>query len=123
MIKEMHENRMKIRKIAEELGISRPTVRKYVGARGPPEYSKKRRKIKVEDYIPYIRRHIEEYDLSAVRILDEIRDVGHTGSYSLLKHFCSTVIQNRQGRQACPMIRAIRCESIKCLSDHGGCIT
>lgn len=108
MIREMHENRMKIGQIAEELGISRPMVRKYIRARRPPEYSKKRRKSKVEDYMPYIRRHIVEYDLSAVRILDEIRKMGYIGPYSFLKHFCSTVIQNRQGRQDCPMIRAIR---------------
>jgi transposase len=95
MIREMRDRGMKIGKIAEELGISRPTVRKYLKARKPPEYNKKKRVSKIDEYKPYIIDRIGKYDLSAVRILEEIGEKGYKGSYTTLKDYCRTVRRNR----------------------------
>ncbi len=76
MIREFAGNGMKIKRIAEKIGISRPTVRKYLNARKPPEYSRKRRKSKLDPHREYIRERLEKHDLSTVRILEEIRKKG-----------------------------------------------
>jgi transposase len=95
MIREMHDKGMKITQIAKELGISRPTVRKYLKSKKPPEYNKKRRKSLLEDFKPYIRERIDEYNLSAVRILEEIKKKGYKGGYSTLKNYCRTLRKDR----------------------------
>ena len=41
MIREMRNRGMKITEIAKELGTSRPTARKYLKSRKPPEFGKK----------------------------------------------------------------------------------
>jgi predicted transcriptional regulator len=38
MFKEMHEQGMTVSEIARRTGVSRPTVRKYVGSDKPPVY-------------------------------------------------------------------------------------
>lgn len=53
----------------------------------PREYSTKNRVSKLEEYKPCIRDRIERYDLSAVRILEEIRKEGYPGSYTILKDY------------------------------------
>ena len=95
MIREMREKGMKTGKIAEELGISRPTVRKYLKENKPREYSTKNRVSRLEEHKPYIRDRIERNALSAIRILEEIRKNGHTGSYTILEDYCRTI---RKGR-------------------------
>ena len=59
MIREMRDSGMKITEIAKDLGMSRPTVRKYLKARRPPEYGKKRRVFKLEEFKPYIKERID----------------------------------------------------------------
>ena len=69
----MRERGTKVAGIARELGISRPTVRKYMKARKPPEYNKKRRVSILDTYKPFIKDRVDRYNLSAVRILAETR--------------------------------------------------
>ena len=95
MIREMRDRGMKITEIAEELGMSRPTVRKYLKARRPPEYGKKRRVSKLEEFKPYIKERIDQYNLSAVRIMEEIKKKGYTGGYTILKDYCRTLRKDR----------------------------
>ncbi len=63
MIREIRDGGMKINNIAEELGLSRPTVRKYLKSKEPPEYYKKR----------------------CISILEEFREMGYAGGYTILK--------------------------------------
>ena len=95
MIREKRGSGMTITDIAKELGISRPTVRKYLRAKRPPEYSKKRRVPKIEPYMDYIKERITKYNLSGVRILEEIKKKGYTGSYSTLKAYCKVQRKDR----------------------------
>ncbi len=95
MIREFARNGMKIKRIAEKIGISRPKVRKYLNARKPPEHSRKRRKSKLDPYREYIRERLEKYDLSAVRILEKIKKKGYDGSYTILKDYCRTLRKDR----------------------------
>ena len=73
MIREKRNMGMSIMDISKDMGISRPTVRKYQNGKKPPEYIKKNRVSKLEPYKAYIKERIDRYNLSAVRILEEVR--------------------------------------------------
>ena len=95
MIREMRDQGMGIGKIAETVGISSPTVRKYLNARKPQSYSKRHRASKLEAFKPYIAERIRKYDLTAKRILEEIRSRGYVGGYTILKEYCRTIRRDR----------------------------
>ena len=95
MIREKRDRGMSVSDIAKEMGISRPTVRKYLKAKRPPEYGRKNRVSRLEPHKAYIKERIDRYNLSAVRILEEIRKKGYTGSYSTVKYYCATLRKDR----------------------------
>ena len=43
-----------------------------------------------------MRNMIDKHNLSAIRILEEIRKVGYDGGYTILKDYCSTVRKDRR---------------------------
>ncbi len=96
MFRKMKDEGMSIRTIAKKYGVSRNTVKKYMDAKKPPEYRRrKRRPSKIDPYIGTIRELVDQYDLSAVRILEEIRKKGYTGSYSLVKSYRHEIRKDR----------------------------
>ena len=95
MIREKRGKGMSVSDIAKEMGISRPTVRKYLKAKRPVEYNRKNRVPILEPYKAYIKERIDRYNLSAVRILEEIRKKGYKGGYSTLKSYCATLRKDR----------------------------
>jgi transposase len=96
MIRNMVENGMKISEIAKELNIDRKTVKKYAKSKAVPrQKQRKKRSLKLEPYMDYIKERIAKYNLSAVRILEEIRKKGYTGSYSTLKAYCKVQRKDR----------------------------
>ena len=95
MIREKRDMGMSITDISKDMGISRPTVRKYLKGRNPQEYSKKNRVSILESYKAYIKERIDRYNLSAIRILEEIRKKGYKGGYSTLKYYCATLRKDR----------------------------
>ena len=88
MIREMSERGMSVSEIARRMGISRPTVRKYIKADRPVRYSREGRVSIVSPYEDYIREMINRYNLSAVRIYESIREKGYPGSYTTVKKVC-----------------------------------
>ena len=96
MIRNMAENGMKISEIAKELNMDRKTVKKYVKSRTVPKYGQRKKTgLKLDPYRDYIRDRINKYNLSAVRILEEIRKKGYNGGYSTLKTYCATLRKDR----------------------------
>ena len=75
MIKDLREKGMSISEISRRLGIDRKTVRKYVKSDRVPRPSTRRRKSKFDPVKPIIKMLIDKYNLSAVRILEEIRKI------------------------------------------------
>ena len=98
MFREMKEQGMSVSEIARRAGVSRNTVRKYMLSGEPPIYgsSGNGRLSILEPYKPYIRERIEAYNLSGVRILDEIRAKGYSGGYTVLKDYCQTLRSDMQ---------------------------
>ncbi len=93
---------MSVSDIANEMGVSRPTVRKYMKVKKPPAYGKENGTSGLEPCKAYIKDRTDRHNLTAARILEEIRKKGYAGGYTILKDYCRTV---RRDREITAMIR------------------
>jgi transposase len=88
MILDLHRQGLSVSAIARRLDLDRKTVRKYI-ARGlePPSYGPRApRPQKVDAYLPFLRDRLRAFpQLTATRLLREIRPLGFSGSYSTVK--------------------------------------
>ena len=96
MIRNMKDGGMSNREIAKELGISRNTVSKLLNASTIDEHPHRQRTSKLDPYRDSIREMVDRHNLSAIRILEEIRKLGYDGGYTILKEFCVTVRRDRR---------------------------
>jgi transposase len=88
MIKELHRRGMAISEIARITGHDRKTVRVIVkGPLSPPPQKRKPRAKKLDPFVPYLERRIEEGVFNCTKLLDEIRRQGYEGGKSVVKNF------------------------------------
>ena len=94
------------REIAQRLGLSRNTVRKYLNT---PEAilpkARKRRASKLDPYEEYIERRLSEGLENCVVLQRELENLGYQGGYSLLKKYVSP------HRRPCPAPATVRFET------------
>ncbi|MCX5971439.1 MAG: IS21 family transposase [Coprothermobacterota bacterium] len=93
-IEEMHQQGMNHTMIAAKLGVSRKTVSRYLrGREKKPVYGPRpTRPSMLDPYRHYLQERIQTYpELSAVRLLDEIRQRGYRGSVTILKDYLITL--------------------------------
>ena len=62
----------------------------------PRLHNNGKRSSKLDPYRDRIRDMIDKHNLSAIRILEEIRKQGYDGGYTILKDYCSTVRKDRR---------------------------
>jgi transposase len=99
MIRELYDHGMSISEISRRLNINRKTARKYAKSNEIPRYPKKNKKqSKIDPYINEIKDMINKYNLSAVRIYENIKEKGYNGSYSLVKRTARKYRNDRQIR-------------------------
>lgn len=81
-----------IRKTSKILGISRNTVRTELRGNSSASVpaSKPRLPSKLDPFKAKIQYLVKEKDLSGVRTLEEIQELGYTGGYSILKDYIRT---------------------------------
>ena len=94
MIHELKNEGLSISEIARKLGINRKTVRKYLQCARNDVAAVKRqpRASKLDSYRPYLCARLREHpQLSAKRLLREIRQHGYRGGYSILADYVHTV--------------------------------
>lgn len=92
MIRRLREEGMTISAIARQLGLNRRTVRRALLDQEPPAYKPREPLPSVlEPYKAYIRGRLHEYDLSAIRLLEEIREKGYPGGYTTVKEFVAEI--------------------------------
>jgi transposase len=94
MILDLHRQGLPVSAIARRTGVDRKTVRKYIQAGlEPPHYSPRRpRPTLLDAHHAYLRERVATYpDLSARRLLRELRGFGYTGGYSQLTEFLRDV--------------------------------
>ncbi|MCW6169343.1 MAG: IS21 family transposase [Thermoplasmatales archaeon] len=96
MFKAKKEQGMNISEIARRTGVSRKTVRKYIAMEKPAKYSREGRQSVIAPYTDYVRGRIDKYNLSAVRIYDEIGEKGYLGSYTTVKRLCRELRKDRR---------------------------
>lgn len=86
-IKELNAAGHSIRAIERLTGHSRNTIRKVVRGEHQHTFQTPERGSKLDPFKPYLQQRFAEVDLSAVRLLEEIRGMGYTGSIQTLRRF------------------------------------
>jgi transposase len=88
----LHDEGMKIRAIARELGMGRATVQRYVKAGGFPEMAKRRKRSSILDpYVPYLERRWAEGCHNGLQLYREIRKQGYSGSRPLVSRWAAQI--------------------------------
>src|SRR5262249_23724944 len=85
---ELHGAGTSIRSIADTLGISRNTVRKYLRTPELPHPAPRSpRRSKLEPYVEHLQQRVADGIENCQVLLRELRERGYTGGYSILKEF------------------------------------
>jgi len=105
MIKHMHKQGVPKARIAKELGLDPRTVGKAIDRDKHPEQMRKSRGSILDPYKEYINQRLEKYDLTASRILREVKERGYPGSYTILRNYV------RQVKGAMPKPAFVRFET------------
>lgn len=112
-VKELHAQGMSLRRIGEELGLARNTVRKYF--RQPPKPPKPTpralRKSLLDPYDDYILQRLSQGCRNAAQIFREIQEQGFTGSLSITKVYVR-FLQSSTKDGKVPQTRTQRAEAI-----------
>jgi len=98
----------KIRRTARTCNVSRNTVRKILGIKKTPSApaSHLPRPSKLDPYKAKIGYLVKEDGLSAVRILEEIKQLGYLGGYSILKDYIRTIRPSKSRGPSAPIDHA-----------------
>jgi transposase len=87
-VKELKREGLSIRGIARRLGIHRETIRKYLKAESLPEQaSRASRGGKVNHYVEFLQKRLEEGCRNASSLYREIRAEGYNGSEATLRRW------------------------------------
>jgi transposase len=86
-IKELHRSGLSQREIARQTGHSRNTVKRVLSDRAPKPFAVPVRGSALDPHKAYIKRQYEQYRLSSVRLLEDIRPMGYVGSIDVLRRY------------------------------------
>lgn len=95
----LHRQGNSIREIARKTGQSRNTVRKALRQAAPQPYKQVQRESLLDTYKPYIQERYAACELSGVRLAEEVRAMGYTGSVVTLRRFLRGLKPERIVRQ------------------------
>src|SRR5919201_5068467 len=85
-IYELHAEGQSVRAIARTLGLSRNSVRKYLRAEDIPKPKPRpKRGSKLDPFVCHLEQRLAAGVQNCVVLLRELRAMGYTGSYTLLK--------------------------------------
>jgi transposase len=86
--------------VARRFGVCRQTVYNHLSCDVEKKPARKRRSSKLDPYRRYIRVRLEDYDVPATSLLDEIKEKGYIGSITILREFVHDV-KERKVRNIC----------------------
>jgi transposase len=80
-----------IRAIAQMSGHSRNTIRRVLRGEHSLQFKTPTKTSKLDSFKAYLTERYQQYQLSAVRLLDEIKPMGYNGSLPTLRRFLHTL--------------------------------
>ena len=86
-VKDLKRQGHSIKHICRTTGYSRNTVRKMLREAGPVRRARKNRRSKLDEHRGYLKERYEKTGLSAVRLTEEIRGMGFTGSVDIVRRY------------------------------------
>lgn len=95
-IKELHRQGHSIRAIVELTGYARNTVRRVLREAAPKSFQKPTRRSCLDPFKSYLEQREATARLSAIRLLEELRAQGYTGSIDVLRRFLKQLRANEQ---------------------------
>jgi transposase len=87
-----------IRAIARLTGCSRNTVANVLSQAAPQPFQTPPRASKLDPYKPYLLERTQQYPLSAVRLLEEIRPMGYEGGIAILRRYLATLAPEKRAK-------------------------
>lgn len=85
VVMDLHQRGVKMRAIARQLGLARPTVRRYVAAGAFPEMAERCKRPSILDpYLAYLQQRWAEGCHNGAQLYRDIKGQGYTGSKSLV---------------------------------------
>ncbi|MFD1708465.1 IS21 family transposase [Siminovitchia sediminis] len=100
MIQDLYKKGWSITDIAEEMGISWPTAKKYT-EEIPKKQTRPNRKSKLDPFKEYIKQRIEEGTTNCEVLFEEIQEKGYSGKKTILKDFVQPY-RKTPGKQGIP---------------------
>ena len=95
-LKSRHQNGQSIGSIQQDTHHSKNTIRRVIRGEHPIETRtspkpRAKRKGKLDAFQDYIRKRVEEFDLSPIRIHGEIVAMGYTGGVHTVRRFIKQI--------------------------------
>lgn len=94
-VKELRRQGHSIKHICRVTGYSRNTVRKMLREAGPIRGARKKHRSKLDEHRSYLKKRYEKTGLSAVRLTEEIREMGFTGSVDIVRRYLRELDSDR----------------------------
>lgn len=94
MVHHLRRQGLSIQAISHRTGLDRKTVRKYLqNGLDPPAYGPRKPKSSIlEPYYEYLQQRLKTYpELTARRLLREIRELGYPGGYTILTDYVKEI--------------------------------
>lgn len=91
MIRELKKSGLNITEISKQLGVDRKTVRSALKSNSQPSYERKNTGSKLDPYKKYIDERLEKYNLTTVRIFEEITSQGYLGKYGIVNRYVKKI--------------------------------
>lgn len=94
MILDLHSQGLSVSAISRRTGLDRKTVAKYIahGLEAPAYKARPPRQTVVAPFVDYLAERVAAFpDLTAQRLLRELRPLGYTGGYTALKDHLRTI--------------------------------
>jgi transposase len=98
-IRALHREGHSIKQLAAMTGRSRNTIRKTLREKLPQQIITRKRTSKLEDFKEYLRDRFLSCGLSAVRLVEEIRKMGYTGSLRTVRRYVSSLDVQRSHKR------------------------
>jgi transposase len=123
-VQELHATGMSLRKIGEELGLARNTVRKYLRQAPEPPLPTPRplRASQLDPYEDYLLERWSQGEHNAAQLHREISERGYPGSKSLVKayvgHLRTTTADGSPARSSKERAKAISPRALRWLLTH-----